>query len=697
MSDTTRAASQGSAPLLSEAAKPQLASNAALPRRAVLARGFWAGIIGVVPMLLLMWLFHGLFGHFTLPQVIDPIVIKLLPGQAFEQGIQFVGQAAHPLAITVIIVGIILVGGLFGLLYATLFGKRTAIAAADASDAAATSGLVPALLKGVGFAVALWLLVYGALLPLLERLITYDAGLDLYRGVGPFGTNVGNSSFTQEGTVGFTLMTLATFVLFGLVLAGVFDHDVRETTRNWHAKLVAQAEASPTRRRVLRQAASGVATVAGAVLAYSFVNSKGGFGLLKAGQDGPEGANPSGPTNNNSPITSSGGVTNTGAVTNTGGVKTSGGVTNTQSSSATPTAAPANLPTGGDAVPMDTPEPDSLPSGADTPVPSSGVYNGNGPQVNSAPLAATSPTAVPATAVPSAATAGMPTVATAANQFYHVSKNTVDPVIAQQGWTMKITGEVSNPLTLTFDDLTKQPSLYRYITLSCISNPVGGNLIGNGKWKGTPLSALLKKAGIKPTGKRVVFICGDDYTDSIPVDVAMHDYNMLAWELNGQYLLSKSGAPVRALIPGIFGMKNAKWIREIRVVTDANYKGFWASQGWDNAAPTRTMAIFYLPKRFTSVKAGAQTIGGIAFAGDRGIKKVEVSLDNGKTWQSAQLQQPLSRYSWVLWTLPWNPKAGKYQIACRATDGSGKLQGDISKDAYPSGVEGYDRLDVTVS
>lgn len=646
--------------VISEQTVVSKSETQALPQRSVLGRGFWAGIIGGTAMMALMWLLNILFGHYTLPQAIDPIIVKLLPGEAFSTGIQTFGKAGHAIEIVVLVVAIIVAGGLLGMLYAALFGRRTATIAAHETDQPSNNGLVPALVAGAIFAVGVWVFVYGLLIPGLERLVTYDSALDLYRGVGPFGTNLGSSSVTSEGTVGFIIMSLATFLLFGLTLSGIFNYDVRETTKAWRTRQTSDAAAQPGRRRALRQVAGGVAVVAGAALGARYITSEG-VGLNRAGQ-GPTVEEPSSPN-----VQPGGDTTQPGIVVED-------------------TPEP-------DAI-MDTPEPGAAPEGADTPVPNS--YQNN--YVSVAEMPSDLP---PLLATPAALSeAGMPSVATPNSTFYHVSKNTTDPVLGREGSTLKITGLVDRPLEIKFADLIKEPSLFRYITLSCISNPVGGSLIGNGKWKGTPLAGLLKKAGVKANAKRVVFICSDDYTDSIPLAIAQHDYNMIAWELNGEWLPSKSGAPIRALIPGIFGMKNAKWIKEIRLVDDANYKGFWAQQGWDNAAPTRTMSIFYIPKRFVDAKAGAQLLGGVAFAGDRGIRKVEVSIDGGKTWKAATLKQPLSRYSWVLWTMPWSPTPGKYTLLTRATDGNGVLQKDSTnggtKDAYPSGVESYDRLEVNV-
>ncbi len=594
---------------------------APLPASSLRGRGFWAGIIAGVTMVSLMWLFNIFFGHYTLPQVLDPIIVKLLPGQAFEQGIQTAGQAAHALEVIVIVIALVLTGGLLGMLYATLFGGGEAKAANEGRVASLSSGL----LKGLSYAVVIYLLFYGLLIPTLEKTITSDS--QTYRGIGVFGSNIPNSGFTQEGLIGFVLMSLAVFLAYGLTLGGVFSSDVRATTAAWHQQQASNRFAMPARRRALRQIGGGAAVIAAGLASFNYISGKG-LGLGRAGSD-------------NSNVGRGSGV------------------------SGSPVA---------QAGPMDTPE-----------------------AAASRPTAAAQPT----TAAANLSDAGMPAQQTPTANFYHVSKNTSDPVISSNGWTLSIEGLVDKPYKLTYEQLLQQPSLYRYLMLSCISNPIGGNLIGNAKWKGTPLKGLLEKAGVQAGARRVVFICGDDYTDSIAIETALHDYNLLAWEMNGEKLPSDHGAPARLLVPGIYGMKNVKWLRTIRVIDDANYKGFWQAQGWDNPAPTRTMATFYIPAtnahRMAMIAAEPLLVGGVSYAGDRGISKVEVSTDEGKTWQEAALRTPLSPYAWVHWTWAWTPTKGNYTLKCRATDGAGKVQLNTATDAYPAGAEAYDAIQVQVS
>lgn len=609
-----------------------------LPNESIAARGFWAGIIAGVVMVTLMWIFSMAFGHYTLPQLIDPIIVKLLPGQAFEQGIQTFGQAGHAFEIIAIVIGIVLAGGLFGLLYARLVGRRTA---EDAATNPQTSGpTVPALLGGAIFAVVLYAIIYGGLLPLLEKVITSDA--QTYRGVGVFGSNIPNSSLTQEGWLGFVLMSLASLLAFGLTLGGVFDRDVRDTTRVWHNKQAASnTMALPSRRRALRQIAGVAAVAVAGVAGYNYVGARGGVGLGLAGTDNA----------------------------NLGGGAPGG-------SEGSPVAA----------VPLDTPEPNSLPQGAD---------------LGATPVA--TPAAGEPTPVANLDISGLPPLVTPTRDFYHVSKNSSDPKVPKEGWKLTVEGLVDKPYTLTYDELLAQPSLYRYLNLSCISNPIGGNLIGSAKWKGTPLKGLLDKAGVQAGAKRVVFLCADDYTDSISIEVALHDYNLLAWEMNGATLPDDHGFPARLLIPGIYGMKNTKWLKTIRVIDDPNYKGFWQSNGWDNPAPTRTMSTFYLPRRDQHsqgmLKVGVPNlVGGVAYAGDRGISEVEVSTDGGQTWATASLRPPLSRFAWLHWTYNWTPQQpGKFTLKVRATDGTGKLQLDQVKEAYPAGAEAYDTITAEVA
>ena len=276
--------------------------------------------------------------------------------------------------------------------------------------------------------------------------------------------------------------------------------------------------------------------------------------------------------------------------------------------------------------------------------------------------------------------------------FYEVSKNAFDPQLDSKRWKLEIIGLVENPLTFTYDEIKSLPSIEQYATLACISNEVGGNLIGNALWRGVRLKDLLAQAGLKPGVVDIFLRAGDDYTDSIPLGRATQDGTLLVYEMNGEPLTPTHGFPVRLIVPGIYGMKNVKWITRIEAI-DRDLKGYWQRRGWDDRAEYKTMSRIDAPD---STITGETTIAGMAFAGDRGIGKIEVSTDGGKTWEQAEIKSPLSPYTWSLWHRQWTPpQPGKHKIIVRATDGRGVTQTSQYAPPAPDGSSGYHSKTIT--
>ena len=281
--------------------------------------------------------------------------------------------------------------------------------------------------------------------------------------------------------------------------------------------------------------------------------------------------------------------------------------------------------------------------------------------------------------------------------FYRVDIDPIPPQLNLDTWTLKIHGKVSNPLTLRKTSFNSLPTMDEFATLECVSNTISppGSLISNAKWTGVSLSTLLNQAGILPEAKYVIFRCGDGYTVGIPVEHALRSDALLAYKMNGETLSNEHGFPLRAIVPGIYGMMNAKWITEIEA-TDQVYLGYWQERGWSNDARIKTTAIIYYPQPHTQVNA-TTPIAGVAFAGDRGISKVEVSVDGGNTWNGATLKKPRSPYSWILWAYEWTPaSAGTAYIVARAYDGSGRIQDQTVTQPFPDGASGYQSVQVTV-
>ncbi len=282
--------------------------------------------------------------------------------------------------------------------------------------------------------------------------------------------------------------------------------------------------------------------------------------------------------------------------------------------------------------------------------------------------------------------------------FYRVDIDPIPPQLDVNTWMLKIHGKVSNPLTLDKASFSSLPTIDEFATLECVSNTIypPGSLISNAKWTGVPLATLLNQAGILPDAKYVVFRCGDGYTVGVPVERALLPGSVLAYKMNDATLPNEHGFPLRAIVPGIYGMMNAKWITEIEA-TDQVYLGYWQERGWSNDARIKTTSIIYYPDSNAQVN-GPTPIAGVAFAGDRGISKVEVSLDGGNTWNAATLKAPRSPYSWVLWAYEWTPPStGTVNIVARAYDGTGQVQDQTVTQPFPDGASGYQSVQVTVT
>ena len=295
---------------------------------------------------------------------------------------------------------------------------------------------------------------------------------------------------------------------------------------------------------------------------------------------------------------------------------------------------------------------------------------------------------------------GLPPEVTPTHQFYVVSKNPpgFDPVLEEATWQLEVRMQPDKPLVLGLAQLKAMPSVRRPHTLECISNEIGGELISNAYWRGVRLRDVLARAGgVPPKAIKIVFRCADGYTESLPIAEAMHPDTLLVYEINGDPLPPKHGFPLRLLVPGLFGMKNPKWITKIEAA-DFDFQGYWERSGWSDQAVVQTMSKFTAPPRTPRPKANEEVgLGGVAYVGARGIKAVDVSLDDGKTWQPAQIKPPLGPYTWVLWAALWKPTApGEYRLKVRARDGTGVLQTAQPSPTLPDGATGYHTIRVRV-
>jgi DMSO/TMAO reductase YedYZ molybdopterin-dependent catalytic subunit len=287
---------------------------------------------------------------------------------------------------------------------------------------------------------------------------------------------------------------------------------------------------------------------------------------------------------------------------------------------------------------------------------------------------------------------------TQTTNFYLVSKNIYgDPTLDASGWHLTIGGEGAlKEITLSYQDLLNLPATEQITTLECISNPVGGSFMSSARWKGVPLKTLLEMVGMKTGVSKVIFRASDDYSDSIHLAKALDPMTLLVHTMNDAPLLPEHGFPARMIVPGIYGMKHCKWITSIELSTH-DFLGYWQQRGWNDDAVINLGARIDVPADGDTLRAGKQiAIAGVAFAGAKGVSAVDVSTDNGASWQRANLRQPLGAVTWTLWELPWTPPgAATYQIVARMIDLQGYYQQPVVADTFPNGASGYHRISVT--
>jgi DMSO/TMAO reductase YedYZ molybdopterin-dependent catalytic subunit len=284
-------------------------------------------------------------------------------------------------------------------------------------------------------------------------------------------------------------------------------------------------------------------------------------------------------------------------------------------------------------------------------------------------------------------------------QHYRVDIDLTPPSIDVSSWALSISGLVAKPVKLTIDQLRKgYTKRDQFITLECISNPVGGPLIGTTLWSGPSLRDVLATAQPQ-SAARYAHILAQDGFDEV-VDLAKVDSDprvILAYDWNGQPLPTSHGFPLRVYVPDLYGMKQPKWITDIVLVPDF-LPGYWVKRGWDKMAVRKTTSVIDTVATGDLQHRGGRTfvpVGGIADAGARGVSRVQVQVDGG-SWEDAELRQPLSELTWVIWRYEWPWQEGQHTFAVRAYDGAGVLQTESPHDTYPSGATGIDTMSVNV-
>jgi DMSO/TMAO reductase YedYZ molybdopterin-dependent catalytic subunit len=284
------------------------------------------------------------------------------------------------------------------------------------------------------------------------------------------------------------------------------------------------------------------------------------------------------------------------------------------------------------------------------------------------------------------------------DRFYRIDTALLVPSVDVTTWSLRIHGLVDRETTLSWNELLALPMFEQYVTISCVSNEVGGDLVGNAKWTGVRLRDVLGIAGVSSSATQLVGRSVDGFTAGMPTAWVMDPARepMIAVQMNDDPLPPSHGYPARLIVPGLYGYVSAtKWLAELELTTLEAFDGYWIPLGWAKEAPILTQSRIDTPRTYTSIAAGRVPIAGIAWAPDRGISRVEVAIDGA--WHDAQLSTPISDATWVQWVVPWDAAPGSHQLTVRATDGNGVLQEEIPSRPAPDGARGWHTVQVTVS
>ena len=283
---------------------------------------------------------------------------------------------------------------------------------------------------------------------------------------------------------------------------------------------------------------------------------------------------------------------------------------------------------------------------------------------------------------------GMPRPITPLGSHYVVDKTIDDPEIDGEDWSLSVGGAAGEPYDLSFGDLLDHPeSTSQVVTMVCISNQVGGDLISTGQWRGVPLRTLVERAAPGDELVDIVTKSADGYTEAVPwAYVRDHPEVLVAYGLNGRTLATEHGAPARLLIPGRYGMRSTKWLTDIELST-SDHEAYWEERGWDEEAVVNTLSYLRAVQR----RGDRVAVGGVAYAGLRGVDRVEVSVDGGDTWLDATLEDPPGEFAWHRWRAVTGQPSGELTVQTRATDGNGEVQTKIPSQPHPAGSTGWHR------
>lgn len=282
--------------------------------------------------------------------------------------------------------------------------------------------------------------------------------------------------------------------------------------------------------------------------------------------------------------------------------------------------------------------------------------------------------------------------------FYRIDTALIVPIVDVDSWRLRVTGMVDREIELTLDDLYALPQHERYVTIACVSNGVGDDLVGNARWQGVRLVEVLERAGVQPGAGQLVGRSVDGWTAGFPTEAAFDGRDpLIAVGMNGEPLPRRHGYPARLIVPGLYGYVSAtKWLEEIELTTWDGFDAYWVPKGWAKEGPIKTQSRIDRPARGESLSPGSQAVAGVAWAPTRGIQRVEVQLDEGP-WLEAELSEPLSDEAWVQWrALVDLNESGRHRLRVRATDRTGTTQTEEREPPRPDGATGWHQVDFRV-
>ena len=292
--------------------------------------------------------------------------------------------------------------------------------------------------------------------------------------------------------------------------------------------------------------------------------------------------------------------------------------------------------------------------------------------------------------------AGLSPFFTPNEDFYRIDTALSIPNLSVDDWSLEIVGMVANPLTITYAQLSARPVFELDDTIACVSNEIGGPLVGNARWLGVRLDDLIREAQPTPDADQIMGYSYDGFTAGFPLATLDGRDAMIAIGMNGEALPTAHGFPARIIVPGLYGYVSAtKWLVRIELTRFDKKQGFWISRGWSERAPIKTQSRIDTPAPGTQISAGTVAIAGVAWAPTRGISKVEVRVGSAP-WRVANLAEVMADTTWRQWWIDWDAKAGDYIIAVRATDGDGNVQSEQYVPIEPNGAEGWHSVNVRV-